>query len=124
MVLLVWVLAIAVFLSDGFDVGTIFMSVLMLAGAVITLFSAVLPSVSVATARGLWVFGSGVMPWRSITEVRVTGMPFTWLDGYAVEIVTARGAVTLFSTATYFAWGARRKQRVLEAAWRKGRGAG
>ena len=64
------------------------------------------------------------MPWRSITEVRVTGMPFTWLDGYAVEIVTARGAVTLFSTATYFAWGARRKQRVLEAAWRKGRGAG
>ena len=40
MVLLVWVLAIAVFLSDGFDVGTIFMSVLMLAGAAITLFSA------------------------------------------------------------------------------------
>ncbi|MFT4295391.1 MAG: hypothetical protein QM582_08255 [Micropruina sp.] len=119
LLLLTWLFLFAALLTDAPDVGAIFMAILMLGAAGLTFFFGVLPSVSLASRRGVWVFGRGVIPWRSISEIRVTGVPFTWLDGYAVEIVIPGRAVTLFSTATYFAWGARRKQRALEAMWGK-----
>lgn len=122
LVMLTFLLPFVALLTDGFDVGAIFMAMLMLVGAVRALFAAVLPSVAVATARGLWVYGRGSIPWCDITDMRVTGVPFTWLDGYAVEISTSRGDLTLFSTATQFAWGARRKKRALERIWKKRRG--
>ena len=118
---LTWILGVVVFLTDGFDVATVFMSFLMLVGAAITLFAAVLPSVAVATRTGIWIFGRGVISWTSVTDIRVAPMPFTWLDGYAVEITADSGTLTLSSTATYFSWGARRKQRALESIWKKWR---
>lgn len=118
---LVWPFAAIVVLTDGFDAGTSFVAFLMLAAGGLMLFFGVLPSIIVATRRGIWVYGEGVIPWGKIDGMRVTSTPFTWLDGYAVEITTPRGDRTLLATATYLPWGARRKQRVLHALWQRNR---